>query len=79
MPNECSYCGERKLCRKEYTELSLLNFFNWICKDCDKVRVIIRNEERIAELKKQRQRQANWIKVRDKILKQHGKELSYDV
>ena len=84
MPAECSYCGERKLCRKESMEplglgeilewkYNRLESYNWICQDCDKAKAIIRNEERLNRLKKQKQHQVNWIKERDKILKQNDK------
>ena len=84
MPNECTYCGEYTLCREESMEpLGLgncyrwnhnrLEAFNWVCKDCDKARAILRNEERLNELKKQKQNQLNWRKEKDKLLKRNGK------
>lgn len=84
MTEKCSYCGETKLCRKESMEplevgnntewiCNRLYTYNWICKECDKVQSIIRNEERLAQQKKQKQNQLNWRKERDKILKQHDK------
>jgi hypothetical protein len=50
-----------------------LESYNWICKDCNKAKAIIRNEERLKRLKQEKQQQANWIKKRDKILKQNDK------
>jgi len=84
MPAECSYCGERKLCRKEgmdplglgknieWVGVKLISY-NWICEECDKANTIIRNEERLEKLKQQKQNQLNWIKERDKLLKRNDK------
>ena len=74
MTAECSYCGEIKLCRKEFIEGYItIKPYNWICKECDIARAIIRNEERLAAAKKEKQNQLNWRKERDKLLKQNDK------
>jgi len=84
MPNECLYCGEIKLCRMTNMNsilYSIMGFIctdpyishDWICKDCDEAKAIIRNRERLMELKKQKINQINWIKERDKLLKENRK------
>jgi hypothetical protein len=84
MPATCSYCGELKKCREESMEplgighcfkwkSDRLESYNWVCQDCDKAKVIIRNEQKALEENKQKENQLNWKKERDKILKQHGK------
>ena len=76
MPAECSTCGEYTLCRKNivYCDLAArYGYDEWICQKCDNAKKII-NDERIKESKrKEKQNQLNWIKERDRILKQNDK------
>ena len=78
MPAKCNRCGEYTLCRKilKYCDLTFRpewSFNEWICMKCDRAETIITNQ-RIDESKaKANQARLDWIKERDKILKQHEK------
>ena len=84
MPAVCSHCGEYKLCRKqsmepfgtgEHMEWNGLRLesYNWVCRECDHANAIIRENQKKAESIWKKNQQANWIKERDKILKQNDK------
>ena len=77
----CSDCGEYKKVKKRWIDLKIVHSknpipgldFDYICEDCDKaLEIDFRNEnERRLRIKKEKQK--NWIKERDKILKEGNK------
>jgi hypothetical protein len=72
---QCQNCGEVKPCIKEYIYSSILPippFFRehiWVCKECYEAKNIIYKKQEAEELEKQRLIKLNWVKERDKLLK----------
>jgi len=79
--NKCDYCGEYKKVRREmfglnHFELRFPTYsFNYICEDCDKAKNIVEKikKEKLLELKEKEKK--DWIKKRDKLLKENKKWL----
>jgi hypothetical protein len=82
MTQICDTCGENKPCMKVDTSMGLRGLpkewhgvmYEWICKECQEAEEIIKRYSDIKEAEEKKQKQLNWIKERDKILKKYGKK-----
>ena len=74
MPDKCDTCGEYALCRKKisypiYSACFIIR--EWRCKKCDDAENIIDEQNQIRYKKEEEQKKNDWIKERNKILKEY--------
>ena len=74
---ECDYCGKFKKVAKRGIScipcsLSIHGLtFNYICEECNNAKKIEWEKINKVEIEKKKKEQSDWIKERDKLLKEH--------